>query len=150
MEVPNIWDSVLTSCQWTACHSWSRWEGSCCTHPLHRVCCRQSPDERQSGSQCPLHPIPLGLFIYPGTEFTAHCVDAQGKFLLVVILIPVFAHPSVHASLLFVCVRWGFSLPLDVFCLTLFSEQDELVFGILPLPFICMLVPIVCARELDT
>lgn len=143
MEVLNIWDSVMTSCQRTAGSFWSWWEGSCFSHPLHHVCCRQSPNELQTGSQCTPCLIHLGLLICLVTEFTACCFDARGSLSHAMTLVPVFVHP--------VC-------PLCfAFCLSEMSPQshsvfgeDELVFGILSLLFICMLVPIVCTRELGT
>lgn len=143
MEVPHIQDSVMTSCQRAACRSWSWWEGSCFSHPLHGVCCRQSPGELQAGSQLTLHLICLGLLICPVTVFTAHCGDAQGKFV-----------PCVDTDTCF-CPSW---CPRDfAFCLSEMSPQShsvfgeyELVVGILPLLFIYMLVLIVCTRQLGT
>lgn len=59
IEVPNMQDNVLTSCQRAACRFWSRWESSCLSHPLRRICCRQSSDQLHTGSQYQVYLIYL-------------------------------------------------------------------------------------------
>lgn len=138
----------MTSCQRTACRSWSWWEGSCLLHPFYRVCCRHSSEELQTGSQCTLYLLYLGLLIFPVTEFAA-CVDAQGKFFSLCDDIDTSFCPSYCPQFFafLIWVKWALRLSLDMFCLTVFGE-DELGFGILPLLVRCILVPIVCARQL--
>lgn len=139
MGVPNVPGSVLMSCQRAARLSWSRWD-------LPHGCCRHSPREgAQAGSQFTLELIHPGLIICllsGQVHSSLNCCSGE-VFPPVMTLIPIFARPSVH-TLLF---AW-FESTSFIRCVLMEAFGDnELVFGILPLLFICLLVPMVYTRE---
>lgn len=105
MEVPNVLGSVLTSCQWAARLSWSRWEGSCLSHPC-----------TTAGSQFTLDLIHLGPLICPAAEFIAHWIDAQVSFSPRGDIDTNFCPSQCpHFFAFFVWAVWMHSLSLDVF-----------------------------------